>query len=172
MSLIEGFVSPKDLLLKMFREGRRTHLSEREEDVADHFLNFCITAHSLRDWCIKEKSIPQQSLHDYCNKSIYLEHCRDIANSSKHFGLRSGSGSTVQQVSNDIAKFQTINSNGEILEDHHDRNTLIIELPDGTEQLLMMFLYNVGTKWLEIFDFYNIDALPETVVGEMFIDFK
>jgi hypothetical protein len=36
----------------------------------------------------------------------------------------------------------------------------------------MMFLCNVGTKWLEIFDFYSIDELPETVVGEMFIDFK
>ncbi|PIL42053.1 hypothetical protein CR105_26380 [Massilia eurypsychrophila] len=56
--------------------------------MCDHFFNFCITAHSLRDWIINLQMVERQSVHDRCNQVSELAACRDIANASKHFDLK------------------------------------------------------------------------------------
>ncbi len=54
----------------------------------DHFFNFCVTAHALRDWIKKIPDFPADlNIHEKCNKFPELEACRDIANSNKHFNF-------------------------------------------------------------------------------------
>lgn len=94
MSLRYFYLNPGDLLNKLEREARRiTQAAARSDKPAmcDHFFNFCVTAHSLRDWLIHSKNAPKQSVHDRCNSVAELAACRDIANASKHFALDVGS---------------------------------------------------------------------------------
>nr|MBF0684875.1 hypothetical protein [Pseudomonas sp.] len=89
MSFISGINEPKDMLLKLVREGNRVNFEEDSENVMDHFFNFSVTAHSLRDWCINYLS--QQSnkkqLNQIWDNEKYLVIAKDIANSVKHFKI-------------------------------------------------------------------------------------
>ena len=43
MSFIQEIVEPKDMLLKLIREGNRINFEECTEDLTDHFFNFSVT---------------------------------------------------------------------------------------------------------------------------------
>lgn len=91
MSLRYFYLGPADLLSKLEREARRVAQSAARTDkpaMCDHFFNFCITAHSLRDWVIHSQIVENQLVHDRCNQFGVLAACRDIANASKHFVLK------------------------------------------------------------------------------------
>lgn len=89
MSLRYHYIGPADLLNKLERERYRTfHAAAeiRKEAMCDHFFNFCVTAHALRDWLKSDKRFPDGvDIHAKCNVYPELEACRDIANSNKHF---------------------------------------------------------------------------------------
>ena len=93
MSLRYFYVSPADLLNKLERELYRTFhagANIRKEEMCDHFFNFCVTAHALRDWVKKHPSFPVDlDVHEKCNGYSELAACRDIANSNKHFNFES-----------------------------------------------------------------------------------
>ena len=81
-----------DLLSKLERERSRVFDAVKEEnevDMCDFFFNYCITAHSIRDWVIKDPNFKfaKSEIHCVCNKYPELEACRDIANSHKHFNF-------------------------------------------------------------------------------------
>lgn len=91
MSLQYFYLSPSDLLNKLEREANRLLHAAASSDTSamcDHFFNFCITAHSLRDWIINSQSAERQLVHNRCNQISELAACRDIANASKHFALK------------------------------------------------------------------------------------
>ena len=89
MSLRFHYIGPADLLNKLERERHRTfHAAAQlqKEAMCDHFFNFCITAHALRDWIKKAPSYNTKiDIHAKCNSFPELEACRDIANSNKHY---------------------------------------------------------------------------------------
>lgn len=89
MSLRFHYIGPADLLNKLERERYRTfHAAAqlKKEAMCDHFFNFCITAHALRDWIKRAPTYSSDiDIHDKCNAFPELEACRDIANSNKHF---------------------------------------------------------------------------------------
>jgi hypothetical protein len=79
-----------DLLQKLNRERDRVFEAVKREnttEMCDFFFNFCITAHSLRDWMKKTDGFDSSThdIHEICNEYPALEACRDIANSHKHF---------------------------------------------------------------------------------------
>jgi hypothetical protein len=93
MSLRYFYASPADLLNKIERECYRTihaGAETRKEAMCDHFFNFCVTAHALRDWVKKSPNFPAGlDIHKKCNGYPELAACRDIANSNKHFDFES-----------------------------------------------------------------------------------
>lgn len=94
MSLRYFYLSPGDLFNKLEREARRLSQAAASSDKAamcDHFFNFCVTAHSMRDWVIHSYGALPQDVHDRCNQVDELAACRDIANASKHFSLKADS---------------------------------------------------------------------------------
>ena len=77
---------------KVLREHHRALHSMDSIHKADHFYNFCITAHSLRDYFVKHKGWGRDGRGDeqYAewNANEVLRAVKDIANSAKHFILR------------------------------------------------------------------------------------
>ena len=77
---------------KVLRESYRTWHARDFVHRADHFYNFCITAHSLRDYFLAHKGwgkrcSESQRQHEEWNSNEVLRAVGEIANSAKHFIL-------------------------------------------------------------------------------------
>lgn len=163
MSLRFHYVVPGDLLKKLEREAARLFdaaSSSQKESMCDHFFNFCVTAHAIRDWVINSEGLTnKQSFHDRCNKSQELAACRDIANANKHFEL--------EEKRNSVAR-GTVVSRSSVLDVFEDANGRVfasepretIELSvviDGRlPQESSQFSRLVINAWEEIFKEYGI----------------
>ena len=85
---------------KVLRESYRTWHTKDAIHKADHFYNFCITAHSLRDYFVEHKGwggdpenkrkyhAEREALHAEWGSNERLRAVQEIANSAKHFRLR------------------------------------------------------------------------------------
>ena len=92
MPLTSALGTPAALYRKLEREAYRAYHAHSPAHKADHFFNFCVTAHSMRDFCLehlgKTQKSDQQPYHALWNKQPILVATTEIANSSKHFVLR------------------------------------------------------------------------------------
>jgi hypothetical protein len=78
------------LYRKLERECYRTMHASNAVHQADHFYNFCITAHAMRDYLLERlgcQTPPDQLRHTW-ETNPELVAVADIANSVKHFTLR------------------------------------------------------------------------------------
>ncbi|MBT0065521.1 hypothetical protein J4H69_06165 [Vibrio alginolyticus] len=156
MSIFPSLKNPNDLLLKLCRESINVYTSQKDEEVLDRFFNFCITAHSLRDWVIKSSGIDKNTVHDYCNTYDSLKMCRDIANANKHFGLDSGKISSVSAIDEKELSYRPM-ALGEI-----DTKTIVkkpsLEVLDqnGNKINLKDFMNNAIEAWVDVFDHFSI----------------
>jgi hypothetical protein len=77
---------------KAEREAYRSFHAKSKTHKADHFFNFCVTAHSLRDFFFEHEGISGDAertrYHAEWNTEPLLVSVADIANLSKHFQLR------------------------------------------------------------------------------------
>ena len=76
---------------KAEREAYRSYHAKSRQHKADHFFNFCITAHSLKDYFFEHKNIQGASrgpYHAQWAAKPLLVTVAEIANLSKHFQLR------------------------------------------------------------------------------------
>ena len=85
MSLIAGFNSAKDLLMKLKRDAELLD----EQVTSDRFFNFVVTGYSLIDWVNKDPAIPlaAQTATQSLYNDKWLQVCGDLATASKHFTL-------------------------------------------------------------------------------------
>lgn len=161
MSAIKKFDHPKELLHKLYREGRRANLANSELDIVDYVFNFCVTGHSLRDWIIKHLQLNESQkskFHDQCNLNEYLKYCRDIANSSKHFGLDLLKQSTVSSVNTEKVEFCSIDTQGNLIPNSNiDKLSAKVEIAQGNKIDLLMFIHYVAEAFKEIFVTNNIE---------------
>ena len=92
MTLTPTLASVEALYRKLEREFYRAYHHTDRLHKADHFLNFCITAHSMRDHFLervgKITQTDQKPFHDQWAKKPLLVAAQEIANSTKHFTLR------------------------------------------------------------------------------------
>lgn len=165
MPIFDAYKEPKDLLAKAVREGRRAYLkSDSPQQASDHFFNFCVTAHAIRDWCIQhllfdEKSVEAQEFHKRCCKSKNLKYCRDIANSLKHMVLRPGKCSTVVSVYETQIETVAIDTEGKKIPNSElERPSLEVQFPDGTFTSLFTVLIETIHDWQAIFNEYGIEC--------------
>ena len=152
MSTIAVYKEPQDLVFKLLREGRRTWLTSDTQEKCDHFFNYCVTAHALRDWCIKYLQLSEADkniFHAEMNTIKYFAECRDIANSSKHFGLdsKASSVSTAFPIESEFAAI-TGEQNSEQYE-NVKRMDISIALNDGSSIDLFGFLHHTANNWIE-----------------------
>lgn len=175
MSIIGIYNEPQDIFFKLLREGRRTWISQEDQEKYDSLCNFCVTAHSLRDWCMKYLAITSEanksSFHDEMNSFKYFPECRDIANSSKHFGLSDKKASLVKSATTTSSMFAVITNeqnqnNHEIVE----RKNIAITLSDGSSVDLFMFLDRVATNWMNVLNSKGIPLDPHLRTLYMFVE--
>ena len=91
MALAPTLNSIEALYRKLERELYRAYHCRDSIHKADHFFNFCVTAHSMRDYYLERvgnHNNNQQTLNDNWSKETLLIIVSDIANSAKHFTLR------------------------------------------------------------------------------------
>lgn len=175
MSAIASYKEPQDIIFKLLREGRRVWLANDHQDKCDHFFNYCITSHALRDWCIKYLNLQgadKNNFHTEMNLLKYLGECRDIANSSKHFGLTSGS-SLVSSAFPKESEFFAITG----IEDQQDyekvkRSDIEISLSSGDKLDLFIFLHHTSSSWIEVFKNKNIPINPGYSPIYMFLEYR
>lgn len=152
MSTINAYKEPQDLIFKLLREGRRTWRTSDPQEKCDHFFNYCVTAHALRDWCIKYlelSGVDKNNFHAEMNLIKYFAECRDIANSSKHFGL-DAKASSVSTAFPTESEFAVI-TGGQNSEQYEmvKRMDISISLADGSSVELFGFLHHTANNWIE-----------------------
>ena len=156
MALTPSLKSIEDLFEKLEREARRAYFADERIDTVDHFYNFCVTAHSMKDHFFEHKGIIEKSVqklcHDKWNKDKFLVAASEIANTSKHFALRKRSGKlkevktkTVEQRNSGFVNVY-IEEDG-LREEFVTRPDLSITLEDEQEYELWNFTDEVIKCW-------------------------
>ncbi|ENO1850741.1 TPA: hypothetical protein RQK74_004383 [Vibrio vulnificus] len=151
MSIMPNLRNPNDLLLKLCRESINVYSSQKDEDVLDHFFNFCVTAHSLRDWVIKSGDLSKDTLHSYCNAFESLKMCRDIANANKHFGLDQEKVSSVSKIDVNELAFYSVVPTRTI-----KKSSLEVLDKNGDKFCLKDFMNSTIEAWIDVFDHFAI----------------
>jgi hypothetical protein len=174
MSVISAFKEPQDILSKLLREGQRTWRAADPQEKCDHFFNYCVTAHALRDWCIKHLNLQRADVtnfHTEMNTIKYFGECRDIANSSKHFGL-SSSVSAVAAATTTESDLAVL-TGGNALADLPTirRSDIAISLSDGTSIDLFGFLHHTSTGWINVLKNKSISVNANSRPEYMFIEY-
>jgi hypothetical protein len=147
------------LFRKLQREQHRAFHHPDMTHKADHFLNFCTTAHSLRDYLLERlgnvSDRDRQPYHDAWSKNPLIHAVAEIANSAKHFQLRfrktgaprapatrrvrRGRASVVHVFSNDMGELK--------VEKQTNVPTYYVHLSDGTSHELYSFMSAVEQHW-------------------------
>lgn len=159
--LLYKYNSSETLFEKLKRDRNRLWkaiTNENENEICDNFFDFCVTAHALRDWVIKENScgFSQKDVHDICNSYDVLQMYRDIANANKHFGLDEKKEETKKTYSVFISNSPMIDfyeniSNGSI--SRVERNNLDIAIMDVNGMIMGLWEFTDKTEksWKEVF---------------------
>ena len=153
MALQYRFHRPEDLLDKLDRERGRVWeavKSENEIEMCDAFLNFAVTAHSLRDWVINNTrcKTSRSRVHEICNQSTLLKACRDIANSHKHFDFTPRDTQAVIPTKTEMVDvYQNEGTRTLHVAPPRDNIDLGILLEDGQFMGLWEFLDGCVKKW-------------------------
>ena len=152
MDLNPTLKSVRDLLRKLEREAYRAYHSRNPVNMYDHFFNFCITAHSMKDYFFEESNINDTRLrkkyHVEWNSDCFLIACREIANVTKHLVLRDREGEPVKfrtkEVYSGESDFVLLRSvNGKLKECFTVKNDIFIALTDKLRVTLYEFTTHV-----------------------------
>ena len=156
MALIPTLKSTKDLFGKLDREAYRTYHAIKSIDKADHFYNFCVTAHSMKDFFFEHNGVKGDSdkkhYRSEWNKDEFLVAASEIANTSKHFALRERTGKpkeaktkNVRQGEGDFVEVWV--ENGGVRDEFVKLPDLFVTLGNGNEFPLYEFTSRVTSYW-------------------------
>ena len=165
MDLVPTLNSVRDLLKKLEREAYRAYHSKHPVSMYDHFFNFCITAHSMRDYFFEEGNIrdraSKQQYHDEWNNDQFLIACREIANSTKHLVLRDREGEpdtyrTKEVYSGESDTVLLKSENGELKKHYTVRNDVFVVLAEKQKVTLYEFSTHVEHYWYRFLERYSM----------------
>ena len=157
MGLTPTLDSVEALFRKLEREAYRAFHAPRPIHQADHFYNFCITAHAMRDYFLERhaalKGTQRQRYEDAWKQRPLLVAVKEIANSSKHFQLRHRRGGvrpaqtpSVRQIKSGVVDI-FMNQRGDLRAVPIDAPDISVRLSDGTRYQLYEFTTDVLSYW-------------------------
>ncbi len=170
MALTPTLKSVEDLFGKLEREAYRACHAEKEIHKVDHFYNFCVTAHAMKDYFFEHKEIEDKERYRRkWNEDECLLAATEIANTSKHLMLRDqGTGEpkevktkTVEPTKSDFVDIY-IGEDG-LREEFVTRSDLMIILENGGEFSLHEFTDHVRDYWATFLRFESIEVRQQTV---------
>jgi len=157
MGLDYRFRTPDDLLAKLERERGRVFEGVKAEDdvgIADHFFNFCVTAHALRDWVSKSEEFRARGddVHAVCNRFPVLKACRDIANSHKHFDFAKTRDTLAvfATTTKMVDVYQHVRTGEVHIAPPRDNADLCVLLGDGNAPGLWEFMSDTMKAWQQV----------------------
>ena len=138
---------------KVLRERYRTWHAKDCVHKADHFYNFCITAHSLRDYFFAHKGWPEgderrNEHHVRWSSDEVLRAVQEIANSAKHFGLRKPPQTEAMEETTDTAVDVYLDG-GELTCVPVVIPDLVVTMASGKEYGLWEMMSEVSEYWQE-----------------------
>lgn len=167
--------SVRALYRKLEREAYRAIHAKTANHKADHFFNFCVTAHAMRDFYLEEKGIlqnskPAQVLHTTWNAEPLLVAAKEIANLSKHFQLRdrktkAPTPSKTRRLVRRQGEMVDVNINpaGDIELIPRPSPEIRLTLSDGTRHDLWEFVVDVTEFWREFLKTNGVRARRQSV---------
>ena len=158
MALAPQLNSPVALLHKLERESYRAYHAESLVAKSDHFFNFCVTAASMRDYCLeylgKLEHKDQQPFHELWDQYPTLVAAKEIANSAKHFVLRDRRSKSAvtpktRAVGSKLAKFVDVyeHADGRTFIVPTQRREVFVTLANGEEIELYAFTGAIVEYW-------------------------
>lgn len=137
--------------MRAFHHANLTHKS-------DHFYNFCITAHSLRDHFLerlgKVSPVDRQPFVNAWQQDLNIVAIADIANTAKHFVLRSHSGQPRAAKTQKVGAATTrlfdflLTASGSIkVQKRTGVRTFVVILEDGRRLEMYSFMHAVLEYW-------------------------
>lgn len=158
MSLTPTTTSVPGQYRKMERERHRTIHCKNSIHRADHFINFCITAHSIQDHILEHINKIQKneanSQKKIWNSNPIIKYVVEISNSSKHFKIRNKKTKKQRQVTTKNVKktksdYVEIHefSDGTIGINIIEVNDYGVHISDGSRHNLDEFMKSVLAFW-------------------------
>jgi len=158
MPLASALSSPAALFRKLERESYRAYHATSPTHKADHFFNFCVTAASMRDYCLehlgKIEKNDKRPYYQTWSQVPALVAASEIANSSKHFVLRdkrSGVATTPRTRTFRMKKSHFVSvyahSDGKLSAVPTEHAEVSVTLSDGTILELHSFTKQVVDYW-------------------------
>jgi hypothetical protein len=158
MSLTPTINSVPSQYRKMERERHRTIHCKNSIHRADHFINFCITAHSIQDYILEHINEIQKNEADsqkkIWNSNPIIKAVVEISNSSKHFKIRNTKTKKQRQVTTKNVKktksdYVEIHefSDGTIGINIIEVNDYSVHISDGSRHNLDEFMKSVLAFW-------------------------
>lgn len=149
--------TPLALLRKLEREQYRAFHERHPMHKADHFYNFCVTAHAMRDFVLEHLGYAGRSARAPFQRAWssqpLLAAVGDVANASKHFTLRFPNGMprpvNTRGVSRRRGKVAAIyvSRDGSLVTRIEDVPEIVVHLSDGTRHELWQFMDSVVRFW-------------------------
>lgn len=158
MILTTSLQSINDLFGKLEREEYRAYHARKEIHKADHFYNFCVTAHAMKDYFLEYKGLAEHKhkgrYHEMWNNDVFLIAVSEIANTAKHFMLRERRSSKPKELKTKGVEPKEscfvnvcIDDKGRLLEAFVIKPDLIVTFKDGKEFELWEFTKHVTDYW-------------------------
>lgn len=173
VSLTPTLSSLEALYRKLERELYRVYHQRDTVHKADHFFNFCVTAHSMRDYFVerlgKIEKQNRQPLEERWAKEPLLVAVADIANSTKHFALRTRTLAPRMAETKHVGlrknKFVDlyINEHGESRTISNLAPDITITVSDGQKYELYKFMIDVMAYWRDFLSSHNIQIRRQSV---------
>jgi hypothetical protein len=146
------------LFRKLERESYRAYHAHSKIHKADHFFNFCVTAHGMRDYLLEHlgKVTPQDKTPFYkqWEANSILVAVSEIANSSKHFCLRDSKTNLPKRIKTRRVTLRKskfidvyVNSEGDLKLVERLGNDIAVTLSDGSYFELHAFTGEVLKYW-------------------------
>src|ERR1019366_8121744 len=155
MSLVFKISNARDLLNKLRRDEERlldALSSSNEETIGDALFDFAVTGHSIKDWA-KKAAVSHPSDIDVealVKSNVYLQACRDIANSSKHQSITQYVAATARVYASLTAVHSVSGfDKQEIVETEQNYASFKIKIlmTDGIKIEMRQFARNVIAAW-------------------------
>jgi hypothetical protein len=110
MPLTARLNSPLALFRKLEREAYRAYHAPTPLQKSDHFFNFCVTASSMRDYCLEHQGMVTRAQRKPFDtlwwKEPLLVAAIEIGNATKHFVLRDLSSGTPRDIQTKTARMK------------------------------------------------------------------
>lgn len=164
------FLEPRDLLLKLARDGQRLREAVECQDlekIADCLFDFSNTAYCIKDWLKHNRSatFTEDDVEEHVHNTIVLNACREICNANKHHTIKAAAEAVEEVLTSNlisaVAQYPHIDSGVPLEAEDAPTFRVKVVLSDESRHEVTYFADEVIAAWTEFFTRHALLARPE-----------